>query len=157
VRVRILDEPTEGLDPSKRGELVTALADEARRGVTVLLSSHHLAEVESVCDRLVFFHEGRILADESPAVLRERARRLVRLGFAAGADVERVASALTELGLAGARARGQRVSGVLPEDDPRPFLARLATRKDLPAPLSIAHGELSLRELYRELYGVEGI
>ena len=45
---------------------------------------------------------------------------------------------------------------VLEEEDPRPSLGRLADMESLPAPLSVEHGRLSLRELYRSLYGVEG-
>ena len=52
--------------------------------------------------------------------------------------------------------QGNALTVVLADRDPRPFLAALAARNDLPAPRSIEHGQLSLQELYRDLYGVEG-
>ena len=59
-------------------------------------------------------------------------------------------------GVESARPEDAHVSVVLAEPDPRAFLARLAAAHDLPAPVAIEHGHLSLRVLYRELYGVEG-
>lgn len=58
----ILDEPTSGLDPigcREVKDLITALA---RRGKTVILSSHLLADVEDVCDRVVIYYGGKIQA-----------------------------------------------------------------------------------------------
>lgn len=69
--VLILDEPTSGLDPIQRGEvreLIRSLADDR----TVLLSSHILAEVESVARRVLILHEGRKVADGRPDELAER-------------------------------------------------------------------------------------
>jgi len=66
--VLVLDEPTSGLDPIQRGEvrdLIHSLADDR----TVLLSSHILAEVESVAPRVIILHEGRKVADGKPAEL----------------------------------------------------------------------------------------
>ncbi len=66
--VLILDEPTSGLDPIQRGEvrdLIHSLADDR----TVLLSSHILAEVESVAPRVIILHEGRKVADGKPSEL----------------------------------------------------------------------------------------
>lgn len=68
--VLILDEPTSGLDPIQRGEvrqLIRSLADDR----TVLLSSHILAEVESVARRVLILHEGRKVADGRPEELAE--------------------------------------------------------------------------------------
>jgi len=166
VRVRILDEPTEGLDPSKRGIVLGLLADDVARGTTVLLSSHHLGEVDHSCDRLVFFHQGRLLADESPAALRERARRLVHLSFAegpelsGGADLDLLARRLEALGPRGSievARRGRRLVVSLAQEDPRAFLRALAEAPDLPPPATLEYGQLGLRDLYRDLYGVEGL
>ena len=157
VRVRILDEPTEGLDPAKRSTMLGALADDAARGTTVLLSSHHLGEVESLCDRLIFFHAGKLLSDESPAALRLRERRTVRIVFGRTQAPEHIEHALAGPGVESVGRHGERYSVLLEHDDPRPFLARLAADPDLPAPAEVVYGQLSLTELYRELYGVEGL
>ncbi len=66
--VLILDEPTSGLDPLQRVEvrqLIRELAEEH----TVLLSSHILAEVESVCPRVLIINQGRLIADGTQAQL----------------------------------------------------------------------------------------
>ena len=60
--VLILDEPTSGLDPLQRAEVRTLIRDLAREH-TVLLSTHILAEVESICPRVIILREGRLAAD----------------------------------------------------------------------------------------------
>src|SRR5262245_31876716 len=58
----ILDEPTAGLDPIGCREVKDLILTLARRGKTVILSSHLLADVEDVCDRVVIYYGGRIHA-----------------------------------------------------------------------------------------------
>ncbi len=161
VRVRILDEPTEGLDPAKRGALLDVIAADAAQGVTILLSSHHLGEVEHACSRLVFLDRGRVISDETPDELRARARRLLRMSWSAGVEpdtlrreLERVLGA-PPLGVAHVDGTTARV--LLDAQDPRAFFERLAAHAALPAPESLEYGRLSLKDLYRELYGVEGL
>jgi ABC-2 type transport system ATP-binding protein len=60
VQIAILDEPTSGLDPQATSELLTIIRDLKHRGVTVLLSSHLLDRVQSVCDRVALFNQGKI-------------------------------------------------------------------------------------------------
>ncbi len=61
-RVVLLDEPMTGLDPVARSEVGRIVAELPRRGVGVLVSSHVLHELEALVDRVVFVHEGRLLA-----------------------------------------------------------------------------------------------
>jgi ABC-2 type transport system ATP-binding protein len=56
----ILDEPTSGLDPQATVELLNIIRDLKHRGVSVLLSSHLLDRVQSVCDRVALFSQGNI-------------------------------------------------------------------------------------------------
>lgn len=73
--VIVLDEPTAGLDPRQAGEmraLIRSLAGEH----TVLFSSHILSEVQSVCDRVVILHHGRIICDSGLTELRRGEKRL---------------------------------------------------------------------------------
>ena len=76
-QVLFLDEPTLGLDPLGQRQvlaLVTRIARE--RGVTVVLSSHLLAEVEQVCDRVVILQGGRVVSDGTVAqVVRDAVAR----------------------------------------------------------------------------------
>jgi ABC-2 type transport system ATP-binding protein len=58
----ILDEPTAGLDPIGCREVKDLIVELARRGKTVILSSHLLSDVEDVCDRVVIYYGGRIQA-----------------------------------------------------------------------------------------------
>src|SRR5881409_2476271 len=58
----ILDEPTAGLDPIDCREIKDLILALARRGKTVILSSHLLADVEDVCDRVVIYYGGKIQA-----------------------------------------------------------------------------------------------
>lgn len=70
--VLILDEPTAGLDPNQIVE-IRELIKKIGRQKTVILSSHILAEVEATCDRILIINKGKIVADGSPAMLRQRA------------------------------------------------------------------------------------
>jgi ABC-2 type transport system ATP-binding protein len=154
VGVRILDEVSEGLDPNKRSAVLDLLAEDAAQGTTILLSSHHLGEVDRACDSFAFLSEGRLLALERASELRARAARLLHVAW------EGVDEAELERGLAALRGLRVQRKGVqavveLDQPDPRPALAVLASSPGLPAPSSVRYGELSLRELYRDLYGVE--
>ena len=70
-QVLILDEPTVGLDPNQIIK-VRELINELGREHTVLLSTHILPEVEQVCERVFIIDRGRVVADGTPAALRER-------------------------------------------------------------------------------------
>lgn len=56
----ILDEPTSGLDPMVRRQFLESMVDRAAQGRTVLLSSHHISEVERVANWVAILHEGRM-------------------------------------------------------------------------------------------------
>jgi ABC-2 type transport system ATP-binding protein len=155
VAVRILDEPTEGLDPSRRRQVLDLFAAEARRGVTILLSSHHLAEVEATCERMLFLRRGVLLDEGEAGRLRQRAARTLRLTFAAPLDETRLHARLEPYGEP--RFHGQALTLFLRDADPRASLAAILADEFLPPPTSIDFGEPSLAELYRELYGTEGV
>jgi ABC-2 type transport system ATP-binding protein len=74
--VLILDEPANGLDPEGIAWMRRLLRSFADRGGTVLLSSHLLAEVEAIADRVVVIHTGRVVADQDIAELRAGGQRL---------------------------------------------------------------------------------
>lgn len=74
-QVLLLDEPTVGLDPRSARLLKDLLAELARQGVTVFLSTHILEIAERMCHRVGILQQGRLIAEGSPEELRERAGR----------------------------------------------------------------------------------
>jgi ABC-2 type transport system ATP-binding protein len=95
-----LDEPTSGLDPNGVFLVRDLIAEEKARGAAVLLNSHQLAEIEKVCDRVLFLKDGVIARDEA---LREVAKITINVTLLAGSyDVATVTAA---------------VGGVLPKND----------------------------------------
>jgi ABC-2 type transport system ATP-binding protein len=76
-RLLVLDEPTTGLDPVARvevlGELMAALADEER---TILFSSHNTLDVEQISDQITFIDRGRIIDSDNKEAFLDRWRRL---------------------------------------------------------------------------------
>jgi ABC-2 type transport system ATP-binding protein len=76
-----LDEPASGLDPNGVLLVRDLIGEEKRRGAAVLLNSHQLAEVEKVCDRVVFLHGGVIAREET---LRHTGKIEVAIRFLAG-------------------------------------------------------------------------
>jgi ABC-2 type transport system ATP-binding protein len=88
----VLDEPTDGIDPLGRVEVRTILQDEVKRGTTLFLNSHLLAETERVCDRVAILAKGRVLREGRLEELsRGGARWAVR--FAPGTDAGALAAA----------------------------------------------------------------
>jgi ABC-2 type transport system ATP-binding protein len=77
----VLDEPTSGLDPLVQQEFLAMVREARTAGRTVLMSSHVLAEVEHVSDRVGIVRSGRLVAVEEVAALREKAVRRVEFHF----------------------------------------------------------------------------
>ena len=67
-KLLILDEPTEGLDPRQRNEVLQLIKGLAGQH-TVVLSTHILAEVKTICEQVLIIHRGKIVADESMAAI----------------------------------------------------------------------------------------
>jgi len=71
-RLLILDEPADGLDPRGRSELRAILARTRERGVTVLISSHILRELDDLCDQTVILQQGKLVVAGEVADIIER-------------------------------------------------------------------------------------
>ena len=67
--VLFLDEPTVGLDPRIRHELLDAIGGLRDRETTILVTTHYLDEAERLCDRIAIMHAGRIVALDTPEEL----------------------------------------------------------------------------------------
>jgi ABC-2 type transport system ATP-binding protein len=100
-RVLFLDEPTVGLDPRIRHELLDVIAELRDRGeLTVLLTTHYLDEAERLCDRIAIMHLGRIVALGTPAELRsELGAEIVEVRV--DGDGDRALARLRDHGVAG--------------------------------------------------------
>lgn len=66
----VLDEPMSGLDPKARALLKARLVDARASGATILFSSHALADIEELCDRMAILHDGRLRFVGTPAACR---------------------------------------------------------------------------------------
>lgn len=70
--ILILDEPTSGLDPLMQNRFIELVAEEKKKGKTILLSSHIFEEVEKTCDRIGIIRAGKLVTVEKVETLRER-------------------------------------------------------------------------------------
>jgi ABC-2 type transport system ATP-binding protein len=112
-RLLLLDEPTSALDPAGRGIVRELLGELRSRGISVLLNSHLLSEVERVCDRVAILNEGRVVTEGRPADLsRPRGVEIEVDGgtrLYEGATREDVPRIIAELVAGGERVYGARV------------------------------------------------
>jgi len=94
-----LDEPTNGLDPSGREHILRLIGSLRRElGISVIVSSHLLHEIERICERVIIIGAGRVLEHDSIAALKDRHRRVVEL--APSSEPERFVAALAAAGVA---------------------------------------------------------
>jgi ABC-2 type transport system ATP-binding protein len=151
-RVLFLDEPTVGLDPRIRAELLDVIAGlRNRTEMTVLLTTHYLDEAERLCDRVAIIHAGRIVALDTPSALRAAlGRELVELRV--DGSVASVLSSLRARGVAGedAFAVGSRVTVPLHRGGSR---AAIAAIHELGLGGSISAREPTLDDVYLRLTG----
>jgi ABC-2 type transport system ATP-binding protein len=144
----ILDEPTSGLDPLVQQEFLAMVREVRASGRTVLMSSHVLAEVENVSDRVGIVRAGRLVAVEDIAALREKAVRLVEFHF--DAPVPREAFE----GLAGVRDLRVEGASVRCTIDGRPdALVKAAARFTV---VHMVSAEPDLEEIFLTYYSEEG-
>jgi ABC-2 type transport system ATP-binding protein len=146
----LLDEPTTGLDPVQVGQVRDAIAAVARRGATVLLSSHLLAEVEEVCSHVAVLQRGRLVASGPVGALVGPAGAL-----SLEVDhVERAGEVLRcQSGVRAAVARGRRV---LAEGEGLRPLALLAALDAAGVRVCSFRRGRSLEDAYVELVGGGG-
>jgi ABC-2 type transport system ATP-binding protein len=145
--VAILDEPTSGLDPVVTGRVLEWLAARSRAGRTIFFSSHVLAEVEELCDRVAMVRRGRLLRVGPVSELVGERRREVEVRFAVPVDPSRYA--VPGLGRVDVEGRRHRLTLA---GDPRALLAALGA---LPVEdLSIERPRLE--DAFRDLYSDDG-
>ena len=96
--IRVLDEPTAGMDPGGRTEILQLLKKmQEESGITILLVSHSMEDVADYTDRIIVMEEGKILWDEKPSKIFSRIKELEKISLAAP-QVSYVMAALHESG-----------------------------------------------------------
>ena len=99
-RVLFMDEPTVGLDPRIRHELLDVIEGlRARDELSILLTTHYLDEASRLCDRVAIVHEGSLVALDSPQALLEGLGREI-LEFRADGDPHQTLAVLRQRGVA---------------------------------------------------------
>ena len=143
----MLDEPTGGLDPLVQEEFLDIIEEVRAEGRTVFFSSHNLAEVERVCDRVGIIRDGRLAAVETTETLVDKTFRHVRLVFAKRVDPGPF-EALP--GVRDLKVEGTKISFTLYDDLDE--MVKLAARHRL---VSLEYERPSLEEIFLTYYHAE--
>jgi len=118
----IMDEPTQGLDPEAAQEFLTIIKNLKAGGITVLLSSHLLHQVQRVCDRVGLFHKGRMVLEGTVKELAQKVLgRAYRIRLEAEGPAEAIEKAL------------RNIPGVVELNRPGANIYELEAQKDLRA------------------------
>jgi ABC-2 type transport system ATP-binding protein len=152
-RVLFLDEPTVGLDPRIRHELLDVIAGLRDGGnLTLLLTTHYLDEAERLCDRVAIIHRGEIVALDTPAALRASlGSEIVELRVDGDGDL--ALARLREHGVAGADAFAVGSTLTVPLDG-RGAAAAIAEIEVLELPVTaLSTRRPSLDDVYLQLTG----
>jgi ABC-2 type transport system ATP-binding protein len=152
--IAILDEPTSGLDPQSTHEFLDMIGDLKRAGVTTLITSHLLDQVQRLCDRVALFRGGRILMMGS---IPELARQVLGAGFVV--DVEAAAAPGKELtprfaaigGVTSVQQTGERTYRLTADRDVRADAARAVVGAD-GALTRLSVDDPSLESIYTRLF-----
>jgi ABC-2 type transport system ATP-binding protein len=140
-----LDEPTNGLDPSGREHILQLIGSLWRQlGVSVVVSSHLLHDIERICDRVIIIADGRVIEHDSMEALKNRHRRIVEL--APAAEAERFATVLKSAGFPVERLSNGRLRVESPTESVEPIL-NLMRQHNLP-PAEIVANPNALHELF---------
>ena len=122
-RLLILDEPANGLDPAGIREIRELLRQLAASGMSVFVSSHLLAEIELMCDRVAIIHKGQMLRVGTVHELISSRRGILEMKVG---DVDRAGALLTERGVTFDRDTDYLFVHIDDRDAP-PLIAALAT------------------------------
>ena len=150
--VLFLDEPTGALDPQARRNLWDLLRQISAEGRTVVLTTHHMDEAETLCDRVAIMDHGVILEDGPPAALVRRLDQPLRVSVESGLLPADAARDLAGPGVAPDSVTDDGVSLTIATRDPAAVLAGLADRGAL-AGLRVSGG--TLEDVFLHLTGRE--
>nr|MDH3091689.1 ATP-binding cassette domain-containing protein [Bacillus velezensis] len=141
----ILDEPMNGLDPKGMKELRTILSDLAKQGVSILLSSHLLSEMEEICDRVAYIKKGRILGIEDMKNRHDLGQKKL---FTVTVDhPARAKEILEREGILQVQQKDSRVIELEAEEDTIPYVIKSLAEKEILIS-RVSARTLSLEEKY---------
>lgn len=155
--VLILDEPTVGLDPKQIIE-IRNLIERLGKNHTIILSSHILSEIQSVCERVIIINQGELVADDTPDNLSEKLSKDNSLVVRVTGDESEMLSALASVkGVATVKSLGKKEAGtcdfnITPKEgcDVRAdVVKRVADRRK--TLLMLSSNELSLEHIFLRL------
>ncbi|AOO63347.1 ATP-binding cassette domain-containing protein [Bacillus velezensis] len=141
----ILDEPMNGLDPKGMKELRTILSDLAKQGVSILLSSHLLSEMEEICDRVAYIKKGRILGIEDMKSRNDLGQKKL---FTVTVDhPARAKEILEQDGILQVQQKDSRIIELEAEEDTIPYIIKTLAEKEILIS-RVSARTLSLEEKY---------
>lgn len=97
-RLLILDEPTVGVDPQSRNQILESIEDLSVEGMAVLYTTHYMEEAERLCDRIAIIDSGRLQAEGTRDELIEMTGSLDHIRLGGSGDIDAAATALRGLG-----------------------------------------------------------
>lgn len=154
-RILFLDEPTIGMDPLAARDFRNLVQELRAEGKTILLTTHDMAEAESVCDRVALIDHGRVIAVETPRTLSRLITQYERIDFEC--DHDEVLNPLREI---------PGVASVMPLPEERNFRIDLSNESAARTVLemliaagvtSIRTSRPSLEEVYVHIIGDRGL
>lgn len=123
-RLVLLDEPTNGLDPEGRDQMLELINDVATRGISVMLSTHILYDVERTCERALLLNRGEIIHYGSIADMKDDRKNNYEIQVRD--KPEKLAGTLRERGATIDEDRGAKLVVTLPEEENTNFIFRAA-------------------------------
>ncbi len=94
----IMDEPTTGLDPLVQKETLEILNEMSNQGAGVLLSSHNLAEVDQICDRVIIIKAAQVIFSDKVSAIKKLAQKRIRFEFGASATMTQIEAVTNKIG-----------------------------------------------------------
>jgi len=143
-KLLVMDEPTVGLDPLLQNYIYEILKEQTAKGNTVFMSSHNLAEVEKICDRVVVLREGKVVAVETISDIQAKKIYTIYAYFEGNVPKKELVTDGSQLIKEFSDGLALKVRG-----DIKPLLVKLSAIKNL-KDVEISHA--SLEEIFMEFY-----
>jgi len=155
-KILVLDEPTVGLDPINRSRVWEKIRSIQASGTTILISTHYMEEAHALCDTVCLFHEGKIVAFDSPETLIQKFAQgyTVIITLSKPVSPEVIALMGKEIPKTGILAKGTSIILSLPEKNFKKIeLAKMALQLNGHEIIKIRIKEPDLEQVFINLTG----